>query len=106
MSAELWIVTTTFGSRDDACRVARLLVDGGLAVCAQVGANVTSYYRWQGEVQEDAEVGVVLKVLPERLDLCTGELKLQHPYDTPQITAWPLGRVDAAYLAWARGGKA
>lgn len=99
----LQVVTTTFPDRAAAERVAAHLVDAGLAVCAQVGADLVAFYRWQGEVRRDTEVAVVLKVLPERLDLCCGELKLQHPYDTPQIVAWPAGRVDAAYLAWARG---
>ena len=45
----------------------------------------------------------MLKVLSDRYDLCTGELKLRHPYEVPQILAWPAAKVDPAYLAWARG---
>ena len=99
----LWIVTTAFPHRDDAEKAAGLLVDAGLAVCAQVGADLVSFFRWEGAVQRAAEVALVLKVLPDRYELCVGELKLQHPYDVPQIVSWPAGRVDAAYLAWARG---
>ena len=101
---ELWVLATTFPDRAVAEKVCTLLVDAGLAVCAQVGTDLLSIYRWQGELQNDSEVGVQLKVLKERYELCTGELKLQHPYDVPQIVGWPVGRVDGAYLAWARGG--
>ena len=101
--AGLLVLTTTFPDREQAEQVAGLLVDAGLAVCAQVGPDLVSFFRWDGTVQREREVSVVLKVLPERYDLCAGELKLQHPYDVPQIVAWPVGRADAAYLAWARG---
>jgi periplasmic divalent cation tolerance protein len=97
------ILATTFPDRASAERVASLLVDGGLAACAQVGADLRSFYRWQGELQSADEVAVVLKVLRDRYELCAGELKLQHPYDVPQIVGWPAPRVDADYLAWARG---
>jgi periplasmic divalent cation tolerance protein len=105
----LMVVLCTYPDRAAAETAARHLVDAGLAVCAQVGADLVSFYRWGGEVKRDAEVAVVLKVLPERYDLCVGELRLQHPYDTPQVVAMDAARVDAAYLAWARGregGKA
>ena len=104
MSAnELMILTTTFPARETAERVVGLLVDGGLAVCGQVGADLTSFYRWEGALCRTAEVAAVIKVLPERFDLCVGELKLQHPYDIPQMVAWPSGFVSRDYLAWAQG---
>ena len=103
MSSELKIVVTTFADRAVAEKTAHLLVDAGLSVCAQVGADLVSYFRWDGAVRREQEVAVLIKVLPDRYELCAGELKLLHPYDVPQIVAWPAGRVDAAYLAWARG---
>jgi periplasmic divalent cation tolerance protein len=101
---ELWVMTTTFPERAEAERVCALLVDAGLAVCAQVGAEIAAVYRWEGEVRRETEVPVVLKVLKARYELCAGELKLQHPYEVPQLVGWPAGRTDDAYLAWARGG--
>jgi periplasmic divalent cation tolerance protein len=103
MSDELWIVLTTFPEREPAEKVARLMVDAGLAVCAQVGADLVSFYRWEGAVQRDQEVAVSFKVLPKRLKLFTGELNLQHPYDTPQVLAWPVPHVGRDYLEWAQG---
>jgi len=103
MSHELLIVVTTFAERDVAEKVAELMVDAGLAVCAQVGTDLVSFYRWEGVVKRDQEVAVTFKVLHDRFDLFTGELKLQHPYDIPQIISWPAGFVNRAYLEWAQG---
>lgn len=99
----LRIVVTTFPDRDRAETVARLLVDAGLAVCGQVGAELVSFYRWEGAVQREGEVAVAFKVLGARFALFVGELKLQHPYDVPQLVAWTADWVDPAYLAWAQG---
>lgn len=100
---DLMIVVTTLPDRAAAETVARGLIDAGLAVCAQVGGEMTSLYRWQGEVKADTEVRLTLKVLAVRYDLCAGELKLLHPYDVPQIIAWSASHVDEAYLNWAKG---
>lgn len=105
MSSELKVVVTTFPDRESASKVAQLLVDAGLAVCAQVGAGCDSYYRWEGKVKCDPEVTVTFKVLQERFDLFKGELKLQHPYDIPQFISWPAEYVNRAYLDWAKGKK-
>lgn len=104
MSAgELRVVSTTFPDREAAERVIGLLVDGGLAVCGQVGADLVSFYRWEGALCRAPEVAAILKVLPDRLDLCLGELKLQHPYDIPQVVVWSTDFVSREYLAWAQG---
>lgn len=104
MSADtLMILSTTFPDRQAAEKVAHLMVDAGLAVCAQVGADLTSFYRWEGVLQKDTEVAVSFKIRGERFDLFCGELNLQHPYDVPQMLAWPAVFVNPAYADWAQG---
>ena len=103
MSAELKIVHSTFPDRETAERIAALLVDAGLAACAQVGADLVTFYHWEGSVKKDREVSVSFKVLSARFDLFVGELQLQHPYKVPQIIAWPASFVNKPYIAWAKG---
>jgi len=105
VSADLKIVVTTFPEREIAEKVAGLMVDAGLAVCAQVGSDLVTFYRWDGLVKRDTEVAATFKVLQERFDLFKGELKLQHPYEIPQIISWPSESVNREYLDWARGKK-
>ena len=104
MSTGLTVIHSTFPDRAEAERVAQLLVDAGLAVCAQVGADLVSFYRWDGRVERDGEVAVSFKVLDERLELFVGELELQHPYDVPQILGWPATTANGDYLRWAHSG--
>ncbi len=99
----LIVLKTTFADQEKAEEIAALLVDGGLAVCAQVEGVVISYYRYEGKMQREQEISVTFKVLPGRIDLFLGELKLQHPYKIPQVVGWPAPVVDKDYLAWAQG---
>jgi hypothetical protein len=49
------LVVTTVGNADDAARLARTLVERGLAACAQISA-IESYYAWQGAIEHDSEL--------------------------------------------------
>ena len=102
----LWVVTTTFAGRDQAETIVTGLVEEGLAACAQVGGDLTSFYRWRGRTEFAQEAGVVLKVRDDRLDACLARLAELHPYEVPQITAWPAARVGEAYGRWAWGEEA
>jgi len=97
------ILETTYPDRAIAEKSAHHLVDAGLAVCAQVGADLKSFYRWKDKIQQDKEVAVTFKVLADRFDLFCGELELQHPYEVPQMLAWPASFGNQAYLQWASG---
>jgi len=94
------VVWTTAPDRDTALRLARGLVERRLAACAQVLPGMTSVYRWEGAVQEDGEVLVLLKSTAARLPELEAWLRAQHPYDTPEIVALAPERVEPRYLAW------
>jgi periplasmic divalent cation tolerance protein len=100
----LLIVATTFPERGAAEKIVRDLVAKGLVVCGQVGADLSSFYRWQGDLAHDHEVAVALKVRDERLQECLRILRRDHPYETPQLLAWPVAYVDDAYGRWAWEG--
>jgi periplasmic divalent cation tolerance protein len=102
----LYVVTTTLPGVDQAEQLAAVLVERGLAVCAQVGSGLTTCYRWQGRTEYAQEVGLVLKVRDDRLQACLQFLRTEHPYDVPQLTAWPVTLVDEAYGRWAWGEDA
>jgi periplasmic divalent cation tolerance protein len=100
--AALVQVLTAFGSREDALRVGREAVEGGLAACVQVVGPVTSVYRWEGRVEEAEEFLCLLKVPAEGVERLVGFVRDRHPYDTPELVAVDCSYVDPRYLAWAR----
>jgi periplasmic divalent cation tolerance protein len=94
------VVLTTFGTRADALRIGRLLVEERLAACVNVLGDVTSIYRWQDAVHEDPEVLCVVKTTRARLAALKARLIALHPYEVPELLALPVFAGHAPYLAW------
>lgn len=93
-------VTTTTDSAERAGALAAGAVERKVAACAQVSPPLVSYYRWQGEVQQEREWMVVFKTTPARYQALEDYVRWAHDYDTPEIVATPVVRGSAAYLAW------
>ncbi|MES2939970.1 MAG: divalent-cation tolerance protein CutA [Pseudomonadota bacterium] len=94
-------MSTTVGSQADALRLARELVARRLAACVQLEPGLTSVYRWEGKVCEDAEVRLVAKTVAERLEAVQAFFAEHHPYDLPQFLACPM-QASEAYAGWVR----
>ena len=96
------VVLTTVPSTDVAERIGSTLVEERLAACATVVEGVTSIYRWNGEIEREREVLMVLKTTSraaERLKLRLVEL---HPYDVPEALAMEPTGGHQPYLDWVR----
>ncbi len=99
--SSLIVVLCTAPDEEVAQRLARGLVEARLAACVNAIPGVTSFYRWQGKVESDAEVQLVIKTRPERFAELAEWLHEHHPYEVPEIVALPTEAVSDAYLRWA-----
>ena len=97
--SEAVLLYTLFGGEDEARDVARTLVEEGLVGCANIGAAVTSIYRWQGKVEEEREIPALFKLAPAMLEEAKARLAELHSYEEPAILHWPAGTT-AGYGAW------
>ena len=93
-------VYATFGSEEEARRIAGTLVEEGLAACANLLAPCHSIYRWQGKVEEAPEHPTLFKTRADRADALIGRLAELHSYDVPAAVVWPIEKALAAYAAW------
>jgi periplasmic divalent cation tolerance protein len=89
-----------------AARVARALVEERLAACVSRVPGLTSTYRWEGRVEEDAEHLLVIKTTTARLPALRERIVALHPYDVPELIALPFADGLPAYLAWLRDSVA
>jgi periplasmic divalent cation tolerance protein len=97
------VVLTTCPNEPAAARIARDLVESGLAACATRVGPVHSTYRWQGAIQDEPEVLLVIKTLSTRYSELEMRLKSLHPYEVPEIIALPVTAGSADYLSWLQG---
>ena len=86
--------------------LARELLNASLAACVQVSSSVTSIYRWNGAIEKSEEKLLVIKTRRELFSSVEAVIRAKHPYDVPEIIAWPLCDGHAPYLAWLAGETA
>jgi periplasmic divalent cation tolerance protein len=94
------LVFTNLPDRDAALGLARALVERRLAACVNVLAGCISVYRWQGDVEEAAEVPVLLKTRAARYPELEAAIRELHPHELPEIVAVPVVRGLPEYLDW------
>jgi periplasmic divalent cation tolerance protein len=94
------VVLVSAPDAEVAGRLARTLVTERLAACVNVVAGVRSVYRWEGKVQDDAEVLLVIKSTDARLAALCARVTALHPYELPEVLALPAVGGSARYLEW------
>ncbi|MDP6125148.1 MAG: divalent-cation tolerance protein CutA [Candidatus Latescibacteria bacterium] len=92
------VVPTTAPDLKSAQKIGRDLVER--AACVNVVPGVRSIYRWDGEVQNEEEVVLIIKSSPKALDRLTQAIKELHPYDVPEVAAIPVVGGSKEYLEW------
>ena len=95
-------VTTTAPSREEADRIAQILVERRLAACVQVMGPIESCYRWKGALERSAEWLCLVKTTRGKYAAVEAAILANHPYEVPEIIACPIESGSEAYLAWLR----
>jgi periplasmic divalent cation tolerance protein len=93
------LILSTCGSREEADRIARALVEERLAACVQVSA-IESWYRWQGKTEHAPEQRLHIKTIAALAETVTARIAALHSYDVPEIIVVPITGGSADYLAW------
>jgi len=93
-------VLTNLPDSESAFNLARELVRRRVAACVNVLPAATSFYRWQGKPEEASEHPVLVKTTQDRYADLEAAIRELHPYDLPEIVAWPVTAGLAEYLDW------
>lgn len=86
--------------REQLVRLGRTLVDERLIACLNVVNGVTSIYRWEGEVCEEAEALGILKTTAARSEAVGRRIRELHPYDVPEVLFMPVAAGSEPYMDW------
>jgi periplasmic divalent cation tolerance protein len=84
-------------------RIARTLVESGLAACVNRLAPVQSIYRWQGAIERATETPLLVKTTRERYPEAEQAIRALHPHEVPEIIALTVEAGFAPYLRWIAG---
>ena len=81
-------------------RLGGVVVEEGLAACANVLGPIRSIFRWRGKVERAREAALILKTRSARVAALTRRIKALHSYDVPCVVSLPILGGNADFLAW------
>ena len=93
------IVYITTKDEDEARKIGRTLVEERLAACVNIHP-IESIYRWEGNVEEETEVAMLVKTKTGLIDEVIQRVKELHSYEVPCIVALPIEKGYPDYLKW------
>ena len=94
------VVFMTAGNRDEATRLAEMLIDEELVACVQILPEIESIYRWQGRIERQPEILIIAKTTQSVFQQLEARVRAEHSYETPEIVAVPLAAGSSPYLDW------
>jgi periplasmic divalent cation tolerance protein len=80
--------------------LAEALVSERLAACVNRVPGVHSTFLWEGRLQEDEEILLIIKTSADRLDTLSARIQALHPYEVPEVVAVGVAGGSERYLAW------
>jgi periplasmic divalent cation tolerance protein len=101
--SEAIVVLMTAGSREEAARLAEMLVGSRLAACVQIMPEMESVYHWQDKIERAPETLLLAKTTRENFAELEREVRALHSYETPEIISLSIDAASAPYLEWLRG---
>jgi periplasmic divalent cation tolerance protein len=97
---EVLVVTCTFPDHEIAWRISRTAVENGLAACATLIPEAKSIYRCKGQIETAQETVVTFKTAKNQFDALRKFVVKDHPYEVPEVVAWPATDGSPEYLSW------
>jgi len=100
MTEHVIIGLSSYPDETGAERLGHQLVTEGLAACVTRVPGARSTYLWEGSIQDEAEVLLIIKTTAARLPALKSRLQALHPYEVPELVILPVTDGNEPYLAW------
>jgi periplasmic divalent cation tolerance protein len=100
MTTEYITVFITAPNEEEAARISNAIVGERLAACVNIIRSVRSIYRWQGRVEDEQEVLMIVKTKRTLFERLQGRVRELHSYSVPEIIGLPVVEGSKQYLDW------
>ncbi len=90
----------SYPSKEEASIAARALVEKDLIACGKVLDGLTSFYKWEGKLEESSEAYLIIKSLKVKVDEIKEHLKSNHPYKVHEFIYSDIESGNDDYFKW------
>jgi len=99
---EYYIFLVTVPNIEEGKKIANILVESKLAACVNIIQNVISIYRWQGNIERENEMLLIIKTTENKCDLIVQKVREIHSYSNPECVAFKIEKGSKKYLDWIK----
>ncbi len=94
------IIYCTVPDKRVAKEIAKYIIKHHLAACVSAVDRVESVFSWDGEIEKEKEVMLMIKTLRPNFEKIKVLITELHPYNVPEIIAVPIVDCSKEYLQW------
>lgn len=94
------VAYVTVPNEETAKKLAHGLVSQKLAACVNIIPKITSVYEWEGKINEDSELLMMIKTKSSKLEKLTDFVRNNHPYTVCEVISLPIEGGNDPYLKW------
>lgn len=94
------MVLTTCNSSETSSLIAEALIGNKIAACVNIIKGVESVYQWQGKIEHDKEILLIIKTRESLFSQVEQTIQGLHSYELPEIIAVPIKTGEKNYLNW------
>ena len=100
MSGTLSLMYVTVPDIKTAKDLARPLIQKKQAACVNIIPQITSIYEWEGKIEEDNEVVMLIKTATSNIDEISTFIRKNHPYDVAAVISVKIDNGNPPFLDW------
>ena len=90
----------TCRDKEEALRISEALLEARLIACANMLPPITSLFRWDGAMQQEQEVILLMKTQAPHFKAVEKTVISLHSYDCPCLIAFDMAQGHAPFLNW------
>ncbi|KEP67431.1 UNVERIFIED_CONTAM: divalent cation tolerance protein, CutA1 family protein [Hammondia hammondi] len=102
MKNAVQVAYVTCKDKSQAEEVASKLVENRLAACVNIVPGITSIYEWEGKMEKDEEVLLIVKTRKELAAEVVAAVRKWHSYDVPEVIFLDVVGGNEPYLDWVK----
>jgi periplasmic divalent cation tolerance protein len=95
-------IMTTASTKEEAAKIATVLLEQRIAACVQVAGPIESRYWWNGKIEQSAEWLCLIKTIRGKFPAVEAAIRAIHSYEVPEIVACSIELGSKPYLEWLR----